>query len=503
VGGSAAGMFKATVTPNWIGDGDTFWYRNDLRGGAREFILVDAVAGTRVVAFDHQKLAAALGKAASMQVDGARLPFDVIQFSAGGKVVRFAAGGGNWKCDLATYEVTRDDGKPATGPAAMEEPTRGAGEGALADAGDAMASPQAGRGRGAGAGGVPLPETPQALNSPDGKWTALVRNTNVFVRSNADNQETQLSQDGQATLAYARLYWSPDSSTLIAWREEAGDHKTVYRLQSSPPPPQGVAEGGAGREVLQQEVYELPGDKLDSFEMNVFNVGTLKQIKPDIGGRLDMQESGQAPGPRDTAPHWKEDGVHFLIEKVDRGHQRLRVFNIDARTGEAKAVIDEQSKTFIWTANRDGQSFPLVNMLRAHPNAPRDTTVSNEILYASEKSGYRHLYLVNATTGETKPIDHGDWVLRDIDVVDQEKREIWFMASGVYADQDPYLIHYGHIKFDGTEQVFMTAGNGNHHIVKAPGPNERTSYSPDGKYVIDTYNRVDIAPVTELRRVAS
>ncbi len=40
-----------------------FWYRNDLAGGAKEFVLVVPEAGTREPAFDHVRLASSLSKA--------------------------------------------------------------------------------------------------------------------------------------------------------------------------------------------------------------------------------------------------------------------------------------------------------------------------------------------------------------------------------------------------------------------------------------------------------
>ena len=57
-------VLKARITPHWFDHDNRFWYRNDLAGGAREFIVVDAVSGLRRPAFDHQKLAASLSKAA-------------------------------------------------------------------------------------------------------------------------------------------------------------------------------------------------------------------------------------------------------------------------------------------------------------------------------------------------------------------------------------------------------------------------------------------------------
>src|SRR5437899_1192896 len=62
--GRTSGVYKAQITPHWFHDNTRFWYRNDLRGGSKEFVVVDAERGSREAAFDHPKLAAALSKAA-------------------------------------------------------------------------------------------------------------------------------------------------------------------------------------------------------------------------------------------------------------------------------------------------------------------------------------------------------------------------------------------------------------------------------------------------------
>src|SRR5689334_17721456 len=50
-------------TPNWIGKSEHFWYARSVKGGS-EFLLVDADAGTKKPAFDHEKLAAAISAVA-------------------------------------------------------------------------------------------------------------------------------------------------------------------------------------------------------------------------------------------------------------------------------------------------------------------------------------------------------------------------------------------------------------------------------------------------------
>ncbi len=59
-------------------------------------------------------------------------------------------------------------------------------------------------------------------------------------------------------------------------------------------------------------------------------------------------------------------------------------------------------------------------------------------------------------------------------------------------DQDPYLMHYDRVNFDGTHLVALTAANGNH----------TAQFSSGRRYMVDTYSRVDMTPVHELRRTS-
>src|SRR5205823_2901589 len=85
--------------------------------------------------------------------------------------------------------------------------------------------------------------------SPDGKWTAFVKDANVYLR-NGDGPEVQLSTDGIEGNAYGMLQWSPDSATLAAFRIGPGDRKEVHLIESCP--------SGGGRAKLQSRPYPLP-----------------------------------------------------------------------------------------------------------------------------------------------------------------------------------------------------------------------------------------------------
>ena len=471
-GAPERGVYKARVTPHWFQDNTRFWYRNDLREGTKEFIVVDAEQGKREPAFDHQKLALALSKAAGKEYNAERLPFSDIEFIKAGKAIRFEAADKTWRCDLGTYECTEQAGHAgaAAPPRPVEDsqpylagPTEPGDSGApLADERRSDRSSAQGSTRRTSAD-----ETDQRFTSPDGKWVALVKEYNIYLRSADNGEEQQLSQDGEEGNAYARVEWAPDSQAFVAWRITPGDRKEVYLIESAPK--------GGGRAILHHRPYALPGDKFTTYELNLFEVGERKQIKPEV----ERFEHEWEP-PR---LHWNRDNRHFAYQQEDRGHQRFRVIEADSHAGNLRNLVDEKTETFIWTAHTENVNIRYVNWLEK----------TEEMIFVSERDGWRHLYLVDTREGKIKNlITPGDYVVRGIDFIDEEGRQVWFRASGRNPEQDPYFIHYYRVNFDGTGLVALTDANGNHSA----------QYSPDRKYLIDTYSRVDLAPIHELRRTA-
>ncbi len=540
--GGESGVYKSRLTPHWFDGGARFWYQNDLARGTREFILVDAENGTRERAFDHEKLAAALKEAGVEDARAERLPLENIEFVTADKTVVFRADGKDWRCDLATYALTEVKDRPAAAndrprsglrPGGARRSTSGgeeteitfvnrtAGEveifwldttgqrqsyGKLA-AGERKAQhtfaghawevlaadgrllatftaeaaastaeiagqaaqdpPQRGR-RGGGRGGPVgggFRGRGGPARSPDGKWTASIVESNIVLREADGETETKLTTDGREGLAYGMLEWSPDSQTLVAFQIEPGEQKQVHLIETSP--------AGGGRAILHSRNYALPGDKFTAYELCLFNAAEQKPIECNVE-RIDFGR---------PSLRWNADGHTFAYEQVDRGHQRLRLIEVDSRTGASRNLIDEQTKTFIWTAHTENVGLRPFTWLRG----------GEEIIYCTEKDGWRHLYLVDAKTGAIKNlITEGDFVVRGVDRIDEEKRQIWFRASGRNADQDPYFVHYYRVNFDGTGLTALTSGDGTHSV----------QYSPDEKYVIATYSRVDQPPVHELRRVS-
>jgi dipeptidyl aminopeptidase/acylaminoacyl peptidase len=298
-------------------------------------------------------------------------------------------------------------------------------------------------------------------DSPDGKSVAFVKDNNVWLRDAKTKEETQLSKDGTADDSYGRIYWSPDSKKLIAIKTKAGGDRKVTLVESSP------------RTQLQPITstynYLKPGDPIPLPKPRLFDVENKKEIA--VSDEL-------FPNPWAVSyTHWSKDGKHFYFTYNQRGHTVMRLLDIDAETGKVTAVVNEECQTFFDYANK-----LYVNYL--------DDT--NEAIWMSERDGWNHLYLVDLKTGKAAHITKGEWVVRGVDRVDEEKREVSFRALGIHDGQDPYHVHFCRIKFDGTGLVKLTEADGTHTV----------EYSPDRRFLIATYSRVDQPPVTELRRAS-
>ena len=76
--------------------------------------------------------------------------------------------------------------------------------------------------------------------------------------------------------------------------------------------------------------------------------------------------------------------------------------------------------------------------------------------------------------------------------VDEAARQITIMTGGINPKQDPYFVQYYRVNLDGTGMTALTDADGYHTAV----------FSPDNKYFVDTWSRVDLAPVSVLKRAS-
>jgi len=420
-----SGLARHTVEQSRWLPGEDRFWYRTTTEDGTRFYLVDAGRRRQAEAFDHQRLAGVLSETLEREIDPGALPFRSISLLSDATVLLITIGEWNWRCRLDTYTLER------AGRVERRDSRRPPGGG----------------------------DDERTVVSPDSTREAFIRDSDIWIRALPEGDEYRLSTDGSPGEYYAVPSWSPDGRCLAAMRVRPGFERIIHYVESSP------------EEQLQPihhtRVYTKPGDALAVRRPQLFAVDARRHIEPD--DTLYRHEYSN------SRLRWREDSRAVTFEHNQRGHQTCRVIEIDAETGAVRALIEETSPTFVDYSQKRFR---------------HDLDDGREIIWASERDGWNHLYLYDGVTGRVKNrITSGEWVVRGVEYVDEEARQITFRASG-REPGDPYLIHFYRVSFDGSGLVHLTEGDGNHAV----------SFSSDREYFLDTWSRVDSPPVSVLRR---
>lgn len=424
-------VYNGNVRVNWIDSTFTFWYSVKTRKGT-EYKLVDATKGKTIPAFDQVKLSAGINAVSNGNSNAYDLNLRLLKYTEGGRKITFEYEKSKWECDLKSYQLKK------TGE--LKEPVEEQYWGISDDE-----------------------QKGDAVDSPDSLWSAFIKNCNVYLKERKTGNEFQLSYDGAAADYYScYIFWSPDSKSIAVNKIRKNEKHYIYFVESSP--------DNQLQPTLQQREYLKPGDILPIKRPCLFNVERKEQIHV---------ETGQFENQFDLfGIKWWPDSKGFTFEFNQRGHQLYQVIEVDAETGKTKTLVEEKSNTFV---EYSGKHFRY------------DIDKTKEIVWASERDGWNHLYLIDASNGTVKnQITKGEWVVREVIKVNEKDRTILFAGSGKNSDEDPYFIHYYKINFDGSGLLDLTPEKREHSV----------EFSFDYSYFTDTYSTVDIPPVTLLRKTS-
>ena len=302
-------------------------------------------------------------------------------------------------------------------------------------------------------------------HSPNGKWQVVVKSHNVKLRDIESDNYTELTDVGTQSDGFdQRVWWSPNSQHFVVLRRKRGSNRTISLIDSAP--------DKSIHAKLIDVPYVKPGDTVERPKLYLFSRD--HEWKPQ---EIDNRKFDNPYAI--TRLSWQPDSQTFSFLYNERGHQSLRLITVDAATATPQVTINETSATFVCYSSKSFLHY---------------VEASDEWIWMSERSGWNHLYRIDADSGEVvNAITQGPWVVRGVERVDEENQFLYLRASGIDKDQDPYQIQLIRINFDGSDLVRLTEGDGHH----------RWQFSPHNRYLIDTYSRVDMPPVTCLRDVKS
>lgn len=227
-------VFYDNVKPTWINSTGKFLYESNTPTGIKYFII-DATDQSKSFAFNQERFAEALGNISGQKMDPGKLPVRNLVFSESLRSFSFIYDNFNWICNLRNYRLIKGDRiVEGTG---SEFPDWGFRD--------------------------ELAHAP--VESPDKRWTAFIKNYNVYIRSSLDKKEYQLSYEGGTGEYYSSYFiWSPDSKKLISSRIRPVEKHMIHYIESSP------------EDQIQPKhysyAYKKPGDAIPQMYPQLFDI---------------------------------------------------------------------------------------------------------------------------------------------------------------------------------------------------------------------------------------
>jgi dipeptidyl aminopeptidase/acylaminoacyl peptidase len=452
-------ILNENVLPHWISGRDAFWYKRETPAGHR-FTLVDAATGAKSDAFDHARLGQALGKKVGKILDPDNLPLNAVRISLDEGTVRFSAFGKFWRFDR-------------TNTLSEEAAPRG-----------------------------------NYAISPDGKLGVFSKGNNLWVEDLKTGAQTQLTFDGEQYYAYGaapaanpagppapKVVWSPDSKRMFT--AQTDDRKVLDLPVIDFAPKDGV------RPKLVPYRAALPGDQnVPTFRLTIIDVSDGRQT-PVRYQPIPAVRMNDTPMDGNRV-WWRADSKTAYFVDIERGEKAVHVEAVSADTGAARELFTETSDTYVEL----GSDVYGPAAIRALPK-------SNQLIWYSERSGWAHLYLYDLATGKLiRPLTSGDWLVRNILGVDEDRRQVFVSLAGRTKGKNPYYQEIARVDLDTGALKILSASDDDHEVLVAGGISnlaavleisaggERAGLqglAPSGDYFVETITRADGPSRTLLR----
>lgn len=371
------------VDATWIGSTDLVAFRLADEGGWR-WMVADPAHGTTRPAFDHIRVAAALGRALGIRVDPRQIPGTHADWPEGvDGPVRLTVGSATWAC----AESCLDETPPA------RDPTR--------------------------------------AWSPDGRIAIAARGADLSIVDAATGAERRLTTDGTRLQPYGAVAgvagpvsrrmmgipvapigeFSPDGRYFLTFRldERRAPERTLIR--NAPP-----GEGAPPEAVTFRASWS--GDPPTDAQLVIFDLRTGRMTtvahpptRAALVAPVAMAEL-----------RWTADSRHFyFVDYADLFRERA-LFRGDVATGAVERLIVERA-----TTNQYDFLMP-----------PFELLANGGVVWPSDRSGWRQLYRYDRNGRLLNAITTGAFAVREITQVDEAAGNVVFSAGGRDGGE-PYL----------------------------------------------------------------
>ncbi|KAL5208107.1 hypothetical protein ABZP36_032542 [Zizania latifolia] len=258
--------------------------------------------------------------------------------------------------------------------------------------------------------------------SPDGSMIAYVRGDELHTVGFSDGQTKQLtygaSESGKIHglaeyIAQEEMerkmgfWWSPDSKHL-AFTEVDSSEIPLYRIMHQ-------GKSSVGPDAQEDHAYPFAG---------AANVKVRLGVVPSHGGEITWMDlhCGEPNGIHGDEEYLaRVNWIHnsaIAVQVLNRTHSKFKLLKFDIASGKREIILQEEHDT--WITLHDCFT-PLDKGV--------DSRYPGGFIWASEKTGFRHLYIHDKNGVCLGPLTQGDWMVDQIAGVNESSGVIYFTGT--------------------------------------------------------------------------